>query len=90
MFTYKIKSNISYQGNAFDGVTKNRTEIKTEKKIKTYDKESIALIFETMKSDELIAEWVTVEQIWLSEGKIHFSSRNCYWQSGVIAFYTEE
>ena len=93
MFAYRIKSNIEYNGLDFPCGNLREVEIKTEKEINIHDKESKIIIFEAMKSAKLIAEWVKVEQLWLSnktalqEGKIHFTSEHSYWQNGVIAFW---
>ena len=93
MFTYILKQNIEYQGLAFPCGRIRKTEIKTEKLIIADDKESKRIIFEALKSAKLIAEWVTVEQIWLSpktplcKARINFTSKHSYWQSGIIGFW---
>jgi hypothetical protein len=92
MFKYLIKLNIEYNGlDSLCGSTRE-VEIETEKEIKIYDNEVKIIIFEAMKSVGMIAEWVKVDQLWLSyktglqDAKINFTSEHSYWQNGVIAF----
>ena len=85
MITYKIKSNISFDG--LD-LPQGSTTFQTEKVLTTYDEELKAKILEAMKSDGLLPDFITIENIWLSDAfKVNFTSSISYWQNGVIAFY---
>lgn len=93
VFTYRIKSNIEYSGLDFPCGNVRQITIETEKEIKIYDKDAKLLIFEAMKTAKMIAEWVTVDQLWLSDktplcaAKINFVSKYSYWQNGVVGFW---
>jgi hypothetical protein len=77
---FLIKSNVFYQGHGSSSC--GTCEVESE-----HNKELLTLFFQALKSAKMIEDWVTISQIWLSQGKVNFVSKTSLQENGVIAYY---